>query len=380
MRLRSIVVAVVVPFAIAACAGDGQSPAARPSYDTMPRLSLTPVLELCAGRDDAPCQFTGADIVAAAPDGRVAVGDYRLGELREFDADARFVRAVGRRGAGPGEYRLLVAAGYDSAGHLTIMDQAGFRLQRLDASGRVLHTANASLIPGMADIRIVSGRLATFVLPGAATIGDTVEARVVLLDPATGDTVSLPGLPEPAIATGDGTLMPIQPLFSSHPIGRWAVSPDGALHMADRERLRIVRRDASGAAPRVLVDLDVPPRPVTTGEIEAEVARIAPVGTMNTAMAAAFRRQRDEAVANAATSHPLVSRLVILADGTLLAREGARPGADSVRWNAFTAEGAPLGWLQLPAPARVAGRRLERLLVVSPGTDDVPRMVWYAVR
>lgn len=378
--LRSTLRSIAIAAGLAAVAGCERAADGAMSYDAMPRLTLTPQAEICAGRDDAPCQFVRADIVAAGPDGRVVVGD-GWGELREFDRDGQYVRTVGGKGAGPGEYQRLIAAGYDSAGRLTVFDQAGFRLQRFDTAGQVLEATTAHMLPRLIDIGMVRGRLAFFRLPGAAAIGDTVEANAVLLDPGTGDTTALPGVPAPAIATGDGSMFPLNPLFTASVNWRWALSPDGALHLADGERLRIVRRDADGVPPRVLVDMAVEPRPVTAEELEAEAARLVAAGRpANTAMAATLRRMLDEAVAKAAKEHPLVSRLVILDDGTLLAREGARPSADSVRWNAFAADGTPLGHLVLPVGARVAAGRLARLLVVTPGELDVPRIVWYEVR
>src|SRR5690606_5769225 len=101
--------------------------------------------------------------------------------------------------------------------------------------------------------------------------------------------------------------------------------------------------------PRVLVDLDAAPRPVTTVELEAEKAtRLEAAARMGGSVSPGLRRMLDESAANAPGSHPFVSRLVVLDDGTLFAREGARPGADSVRWNAFTAAGEPIGHLLLP--------------------------------
>lgn len=368
---------ILLSCALAACAADPDDQAI---YDAMPRLVLTPTTEICAGRDDAPCQFVNAAIVAAAPDGRVAVADM-MGELREFDGDARFVRTVGAFGGGPGEYRRLVVAGYDSAGSLIVLDQAGMRIQRFDPAGGVLGAATAPLLPGTMGVAVTGGRIALLALPGAAAVGDTVETRVVLVDASTGDTSTVPGLPEPAIATGDGTMFPMLPLFRVLPTERWAVGPDGALHAADADRLRILRRDADGTPYRVLVDLDVAPRPVTAGDIEAAAAKLMPVGALRDAAAAAqMQRQRDLAVDNAPKVHPFVTRLLVLDDGHLLARESAGPAADSVRWNAFTAEGEPVGHLLLPPDARVAGGRLTLLLVVAPGEDDVPRIVWYGAR
>jgi hypothetical protein len=47
----------------------------RGAYAAMPRLPLTPVVERCERRDDRPCHFVNAAIVAAAPDGRVVTPD-----------------------------------------------------------------------------------------------------------------------------------------------------------------------------------------------------------------------------------------------------------------------------------------------------------------
>ena len=349
-------------------------------YDAMPRMSLTPDVQICAGGDDVPCQFVSAALVTAAPDGRVAVADI-FGELREFDRDGDFVRIIGGSGAGPGEYRRLVAAGYDDKGRVTVLDQSTMRVQRFDSAGVVEGATTAPMIPGLIGVSVVHGQVALFSLPGANAIGDTVQARVVLVDPATGDTSALPGLPEPAIATGDGMMFPIPPLFTVMPIERWAVSPDGAFHLADRERLRIVRRGLAGDTPSVLVDLAVAPRPVTAQDIEVALAQRGPLGPpRNSAVTAQLRRQLDAAKENAPQTHPLITRLVILDDGTMLARGSAPPGIDSVRWNAFTAEGVPVGYLLLPVGASIAAGQLQRMLLTIPDEDDVPRIGWYGVR
>lgn len=370
--LRSL----LLPMALAGCEGTPDDQAA---YDAMPRLSISPVVEICAEREDAPCQFVNAAMVAAAPDGRVAVADM-MGEVREFDRNGRFVRTVGTKGAGPGEYRRLVAAGYDDAGRLTVLDQAGMRVQRFDTAGVVTDATSAPMIPGLMGASVVRGQVALFALPGATAVGDTVEVHVVLVDPTTGDTTSLPGLPEPAIAAGDGSVFPMSPPFSVMPLERWGVSSDGALLLADGERLRIAHREAGGGPPRALVDLDVAPRPITPSELEAAQARrLETAARMNGGVPPTLHSALEEAAANAPESHPFVSRLVVLDDGTLLAREGVRPEADSVRWNAFAADGEPIGHLLLPSDARVASGDVGRLLVVTPGESDVPRIVWYAV-
>jgi len=355
------------------------APARGGAYESMPRLTPDPIVEICAGRDDPPCQFMGADLVSVAPDGRVAVADM-LGELREFDGDGSYLRAIGRKGAGPGEYRALVAMGYDDDGYLTTLDQAGMRVQRFDTAGVFGDVTHAPMIPGLMGASVSRGRVALFALPGAAAVGDTVMAHVLLVDPATGDTASLPALPEPALATGDGSIFPMLPLFSVMPSDRWGVSDDGALLLADGERMRIMRRESDAEAPRVVVDLAPTPRPITASDLETEkTAQLEVALRMNRNLPPTFRAALDEAANSAPKSYAFVSRLVVLDDGTLMTREDVSPAADSARWNAFTASGEPVGYMLLPADGRVAAGRLERLVVVTHDVDDVPRIVVYRV-
>jgi len=64
------------------------------------------VEDLSIGALDGPEEvvFTWIGAVAADRDGRIYVFDWSLPALRCFDADGRYLRTLGREGAGPGEY------------------------------------------------------------------------------------------------------------------------------------------------------------------------------------------------------------------------------------------------------------------------------------
>lgn len=346
-------------------------------YDAMPVLTLEPQQMICAAQADSSCAFVDITVAAVGPDGRVALSS-GMREVRQFDANGRFVRQIGRSGRGPGEYSTVMAAGYDSAGTLTVFDVWGHRILRFDSTGAPIDAVQAPNVVATQNAQIVGGRVLLFVLPGAAAIGDTVQARIVSVAAPGADTATLASFALPAITTGDGSMISHQTPFTVAPFRLWAVAPDGAAYMADGARLRIDRVDG---VRRTVVDGDVAPRPVSDAERDAvRELMTRPSPGMSTASAAQRRRVAEVALAAAPSAYPLIDQLVALDDGTLWAREGAPADADSVRWNAFAPDGHPIGRLMLPARGRVMGGTRDRLLLVTYDAFDVPTVGWYAVR
>lgn len=80
-----------------------------------PTITLGAAARTSVGREDGPEHFLFGDIAAAGVNsqGDVVVVDRKVWDVRHFDARGAFVRQLGRRGAGPGEFRaphsLLVA-------------------------------------------------------------------------------------------------------------------------------------------------------------------------------------------------------------------------------------------------------------------------------
>ncbi|HEX6631812.1 MAG TPA: hypothetical protein VF048_12015 [Gemmatimonadaceae bacterium] len=380
-RRRRLGIALVVLAVAGGCTASGEEAMAgrltQVDYDAMPVLTLEPEEMICAARADSSCAFVDVNVAAVGPDGRVALSD-GMREIREFGADGQFVRQIGRLGRGPGEYRTVMAAGYDSAGVLTVFDVWGHRIVRFDSTGAAMDAAPAPQVIATQNAKVVGGRVLLFVLPGAEAIGDTVQARIVTVGMPGADTATLARFALPAIATGDGSLLPPQPPFTAAPYQRWTVAPDGAAYLADGARLRIDRVDGER---RTIVDGVVTPHPVSDAERDAARERLTRVSPgMSTASVESWRRQAEAALAAAPSAHPLVAELVALDDGTLWAREGAPADADSVRWNAFAPDGRPIGRLTLPARGRLVAGTRERLLLVTHDAFDVPIVGWYAVR
>jgi len=80
------------------------------------------------------------------------------------------------------------------------------------------------------------------------------------------------------------------------------------------------------------------------------------------------------------TTFPPLGLIRVLRDGTVWIRPVVMAGEAQARWDVFSAEGARLGQVRLPASARVKDGERGWVLVVQLNDDDVPTVVKYTVR
>jgi hypothetical protein len=128
------------------------TPPARVSLDAPSFITATgdtvPLREtLRIGRLDGPDEYTFAGILwtLPTPDGGVILYDLETddlyghdGRIRQFDAEGRFVRYIGRPGEGPGEHRPFPLATLLTSGDLLIADQGLARFTRYNAAGELV--------------------------------------------------------------------------------------------------------------------------------------------------------------------------------------------------------------------------------------------------
>jgi DNA-binding beta-propeller fold protein YncE len=77
--------------------------------------------------------------IAFARDGGFYITDgYGNSRVVQFDSTARFVRAWGRKGTGPGEFNTPHVIQIDSKGRLYVSDRENNRIQVFDAQGKLL--------------------------------------------------------------------------------------------------------------------------------------------------------------------------------------------------------------------------------------------------
>ncbi len=139
------------------------------------------------GADAGPASFAEVGDVAVDGASDIFVLDYKASEIREFDSVGRFVRTIGRVGAGPGEYGQRVH-GIRTApdGRLWVNDAEHGRLVVFDSNGsfyrQVLRRYNGFSAVWHARFDTL-GRLME-VIPSVDSAGSAVLAAL-RLDPKT---------------------------------------------------------------------------------------------------------------------------------------------------------------------------------------------------
>jgi hypothetical protein len=106
--------------------------------------------DLRIGQLQGEPQYTFASIGLVQPtaDGSIWVFETSVPELRLFDRDGRFVRAVGRRGQGPGEFSQGACAFAGPNGEIWVEDLFR-RWQRFDSAGALLGEVSATITIGL---------------------------------------------------------------------------------------------------------------------------------------------------------------------------------------------------------------------------------------
>lgn len=92
------------------------------------------------GRADGPDEYLFGRVLAMAArgDGPVYVYDDQIHALRLYDRNGAFVRNIGRRGSGPGEYQYIIGLALLDDGRLATWDVRGHRINMYRGDGEPL--------------------------------------------------------------------------------------------------------------------------------------------------------------------------------------------------------------------------------------------------
>lgn len=108
-------------------------------------LDSVPMLAIGVEEGAPEFELSNVTAVQSLPGGAIVVANSGTSELRVFDADGRFIRALGRRGEGPGEFSgaplFLQVALPDT---LIVFDTGDWRLTTLERDGQLLASPDAS--------------------------------------------------------------------------------------------------------------------------------------------------------------------------------------------------------------------------------------------
>lgn len=118
----------VVVLLLAACGSEESGPV--PGADLSARRDL-----VIGGGDEGPAAFSDIRAIGIDASGRIFVADATDNQVRVFDAEGRFVRALGRYGRGPGEFTGLRGIHVSDAGLVTAYDPVQRRVTVFDTAG-----------------------------------------------------------------------------------------------------------------------------------------------------------------------------------------------------------------------------------------------------
>lgn len=158
-RLAAASLSPLAAVLAAACGGAGVSPLARATVDTLPSgvvrvMSDAPTgwrhtvgwrlveVSRITGEEGGPSEVINPQALAMDETGRVFLSDQNPAVIKGYERDGRFVRAIGREGAGPGEFRVAFIA--VRRGLLAVQDPRVNRLSLFDTAGTYLRSWRSS--------------------------------------------------------------------------------------------------------------------------------------------------------------------------------------------------------------------------------------------
>lgn len=208
------------------------------------------------GSEEGPESFfrVSAQRVGADVHGNLFVLDAENARVVVFDEDGEFVRTVGSRGSGPGEFQIAISLSVSSAGAVAVFDLAKGSLVRFDADGQVDDQQLFPFSPSPNDQRHFEQSYDTTVVSTGTVMRDGSGLRQVLRQIVDADTLVLLELPLPppemAIYEECGGGLQLAPVFAPEiawaaRLGRVAVSSSAEYSVAIWEAgsvARIVRR------------------------------------------------------------------------------------------------------------------------------------------
>jgi hypothetical protein len=323
--------------------------------------------------------------LAVLPDGRILTAHDREAVIRVFDANGRLIKVVGRRGAGPGEFRTIRQVGF--VGDLIwVEDQAWYQLfnaRTYEPAGRV---AKGRL--GGAFLGLTSDSTSAYF----RGLGDSTQFSIkdragdprILIDVAIRRAGHQFEVPWAEISPGGfltGRIIPLMvysPLVTDTdanliPGGREIIVLEASELWGGRPGQFTIRRIAT-ATGRVSAPVTValPIRHPTRSEADSLIRESAPPvrGPRDVRQAEAYR-----AKAKIASAFPAYRTSTVSADSVVWLTEYARPDAYLV----VDLTGKPLMRVRLPTGCFVSAVSRTHVWGVSYDADDLPIISRYRV-
>jgi hypothetical protein len=330
-------------------------------------------VRVLGGEDPGPESFYAAvpGLVEADAAGNLYVLDSQAHRVVVFDSTGAFVRAMGREGGAPDEFRM--ALGFDVAadGTASIFDLGKRGIMRFGPNAEVL-----DLVDAPADYRGGGFHLEGTVLIIPRQMGNQAEGVQVLSRIAGSDTTNLARVTSPAgraiqLASCGMGFSSMPPMFT--PTLRWAsAGPRTAIATAAEYDILII--DGDSLIRRIR--RDIAPAPAT---MELAVRDLG--DAMQVRTEGGVRRCDPTEVVEqrgVADLMPAIARMAIDPANRLWVEHGHVRG-ETAPIDIFDAEGDYIGTLPAGTPFPVAFLTPHRLAAVETDEFDVSRLVIYRV-
>jgi hypothetical protein len=309
------------------------------TWSATPGARWRVVEDLRIGRPDGqgPDVFGRVRTVTVDELDRMWVVDGLANQVRMFNADGGFVRAIGRQGSGPGEFMRIGPAFPGPDGEIWVEDLGRSRWERFDTAG--------NWVGGLRSRSRVRGALRLWTYDGRFLVVDAhptdpngamfVVHRLIAGDSLVPEgTFAFPELPRPELltsATGVGVPVPFAPL-------PWMeVTPEGHLWVSHVVGRYVIRRQTLDGDTLQLIERTYDPIPIPDSARRRALAELHPDVTTSSA----FREGQIPRV------FPPFDAFHLSTDGTLWVRRNLRYGAAG--FDVFSGDGRYLGQPEVPA-------------------------------
>lgn len=346
-------------------------------------VELIEELRIGRGEQDGAYSFGELRAIAVGEGEAIYVYDGSSKELRMFDSVGRFVRAIGRTGSGPGEYRDVIDLAIHRNGDLLVRDPALQRIHRYSPTGTLI--ASWRLASGLYDANTLTvdtaGRVYATILTGPISPNAPWPMGTARFDSAGTLLDTVPAPRWPAALSNPGPYDPEE---------LWTWNPHGYLVTAFGANFGVELRYANGSITRIERD---GLRPIPVPEAEREEL----TGILKA------RHQEDGEAGERSPSDvprekPFLRALAAGVDGRIWVRVSGvsiatgvgidssvtparrpRRWTENVAWDVFEEDGRYLGRVALPPRAQVHVMRGDRVWGVVRDDDDVPSIVRWRI-
>ncbi len=359
--------------------------AQQPVPDGSPRIALVREQAIGADRPGPEYEFSGIGEVAAARSRAVYVAAYEgaSAQLRKYDASGRFRGAIGRLGAGPGEYRSAEGVALVRDSVLVVYDRRNGRVTLFDTSGPYRSSFRVPAVMFWHNYFAVfsDGTIGVRERAGAPPADRRLLASVFVryrLDGAAVDTIAVPAEELGGVVILDPSVG-ARPAFPMTTV--FAVLPDGGIATAHTSRYRI----------------EVAPAHARPFVIERDVEAVPLEGSEREEWQASVRMASDPPVTIPARK-PFIRRLLADGDGRIwvevyvratryprsadpaIARRQTLTWEEHNAYDVFDRRGAYLGRVDLAPSTRLAAIVGDRIWVVEKDEDGFRILVRYRMR